>query len=68
LREFATGAEPEGLAISADGKTLYVTSEVTDMVHVVDAEGGVVTDNIVVGTRPRRLLLLTGGKELWVSN
>jgi YVTN family beta-propeller protein len=28
----------------------------------------VVTDNIVVGTRPRRVLLLPGGKELWVSN
>jgi len=38
------------------------------MVHVVDAAAGVVTDNIVVGTRPRRLLLLPDGKELWVSN
>src|SRR5260370_40840373 len=38
------------------------------MVHVVDAEAGVVTDNIVVGTRPRRILLLPNGKELWVSN
>jgi YVTN family beta-propeller protein len=38
------------------------------MVHVVDAEAGVVTDNIIVGTRPRRLLLLPGGKDLWVSN
>ena len=38
------------------------------MVHVVDAEAGVVTDNIVVGTQPRRLLLLPDGKELWVSN
>jgi YVTN family beta-propeller protein len=52
VRDIATGAEPEGIAISTDGKTLYVTSEVTDMVHVVDAEAGIVTDNVVVGTRP----------------
>jgi YVTN family beta-propeller protein len=38
------------------------------MVHVANVEAGVVTDNIVVGTRPRRLLLLPDGKELWVSN
>ena len=38
------------------------------MVHVVDTAAGVVTDNIVVGTRPRRLLLLPDGKQLWVSN
>ena len=51
-------------AVSADGRTLYVTSEVTDMVHVIDGGVGAVTDNIVVGTRPRRLLLLPDGKEL----
>ena len=38
------------------------------MVHVIDLVAGVVTDNIVVGTRPRRFLLLPNGKELWVSN
>jgi PQQ-dependent catabolism-associated beta-propeller protein len=67
VREIPTGAEPEGIAVSSDGQTIYVTSEVNDMVHVADAAAGVVTDNIVVGTRPRRLLLLPG-KELWVSN
>jgi YVTN family beta-propeller protein len=67
-RDIATGAEPEGIAVTGDGKTLYVTSEVSDMVHVVDLTAGVVTDNVVVGTRPRRFLLLPNGKELWVSN
>jgi YVTN family beta-propeller protein len=38
------------------------------MVHVVDVDTGVVTDNVVVGTRPRRILELFDGKELWVSN
>ena len=62
-----TGAEPEGVAVSEDGKIVYVTSEVSDMVHVVDAQNGAVLDNIVVGTRPRRFALTPDRKELWVS-
>ena len=31
------GEEPEGVLVSPDGKTVYVTSEVANMVHVVDA-------------------------------
>jgi YVTN family beta-propeller protein len=41
---------------------------VSDWIHVVDLEAGVVTDNIAVGTRPRRFLLMPDGKQLWVSN
>jgi YVTN family beta-propeller protein len=36
-------------------------------VHVVDAAGGYVTNDIVVGTRPRRFAATPDGKELWVS-
>ena len=35
------------VTLSADGKTLYATSEVADMVHVIDAEEGVVMENVV---------------------
>ena len=54
--------------LSEDEKTLYVTSEIADMVHVVDTELGVVVDNIIVGTRPRRFATTHDGKELWVSD
>jgi PQQ-dependent catabolism-associated beta-propeller protein len=66
-REIQTGAGPGAVAVSSDGKALYVTSEISDWVHVADVEAAVVTDNIVVGTRPKRFLLMPGGKELWVS-
>ena len=33
-----------------------------------DIDGNALADNIVVGTRPRRFLLLPNEKELWVSN
>jgi YVTN family beta-propeller protein len=36
-------------------------------VHQVDAEGGYVTQDVVVGTRPRRFAATPDGKELWVS-
>jgi YVTN family beta-propeller protein len=67
VHEVPTGAEPEGVLISEDGKTLYVTSEVSDLVHMVDAEGGHVTQDVVVGTRPRRFAATPDGKELWVT-
>jgi len=67
VQEVPTGAEPEGVFISDDGKTLYVTSEVGDLVHMVDAEGGHVVQDVVVGTRPRRFAATPDGKELWVT-
>ena len=38
-----------------------------DLVHVIKAEDGFVSDNIVTGTRPRRFAATPDGKELWVS-
>ena len=65
--EVPTGAEPEGVFISEDGKILYVTSEVGDLVHMVDAEDGHVIQDVVVATRPRRFAATPDKKELWVT-
>src|SRR5690606_3509483 len=67
IHEVPTGAEPEGVWVSPDGTEVYVTSEVADMVHKVEPDAGFVTDNIIVGTRPRRFAATSDGKELWVS-
>ena len=64
----AVGKEPEGVKVSPDGKTVYVTSEVANMVHVIDTATGKVLKNITVGKRPRRFALTPDGSELWVSN
>jgi YVTN family beta-propeller protein len=53
--------------VSADGKLVYVTSEVANVVHVIDTAARKVLKNVPVGKRPRRFLLTPGG-ELWVSN
>lgn len=62
------GEEPEGILVSPDGKTAYVTSEVANTVHVVDTASQAIKANIVVGNRPRRFALTPDQKELWVSN
>ena len=62
------GAEPEGILVSPDGKTVFVTSEIANMVHVVDTATASIRANIVVGNRPRRFVLTGGGDSLWVTN
>jgi YVTN family beta-propeller protein len=54
--------------LSPDGRTLYVTSEVASMVHVIDTATRKVTRNVPVGKRPRRFAFNADGSELWVSN
>ena len=48
---------------SIDGKTVFVTSEVADMVHVIDLASASVAKNIIVGTRPRRFIVTPDGKR-----
>lgn len=68
LTVIETGKEPEGVLANPDGKTVYVTSEVANVVHVIDLEAGEIAKNVVVGNRPRRFGLTPDGKELWVTN
>jgi YVTN family beta-propeller protein len=68
LRTVKVGGEPEGVKLSADGKTLYVTSEVASLVHVIDTATGKLLKNIKAGKRPRRMAFNAGGTELWVTN
>ncbi len=56
------------MLVTKDGKTVYITSEVSDMVHVYDAKDGKMVANILVGSRPRRFALTADNKELWVSD
>lgn len=68
MKTVEVGEEPEGILLSPDGKTVYVTSEVANTVHVVDSASGEMQANIVVGNRPRRFAMTPDQKELWVTN
>lgn len=61
-----TGLEPDGIAITDDGKQIFVASENAGIVHVFDASSYEQTAAIVTHLRPRRVALL--GDRLWVSS
>ena len=62
------GEEPEGILVNKDGSLVFVTSEVANMVHVVDTATSEIRANIVAGNRPRRFAVPAGGNNLWVTN
>ena len=62
------GEEPEGILTSRDGTLVFVTSEVANMVHVVDTATAEIRANIVAGNRPRRFAVPGEGDRLWVTN
>jgi PQQ-dependent catabolism-associated beta-propeller protein len=45
-----------------------VTSETTNMAHFIDTETYEITDNVLVGTRPRFAEFTADGEQLWVSS
>jgi len=53
LAEIEVGIEPEGVAISPNGDTVIVTSESSNMLHIIDIPSHKIRHNVLVGARPR---------------
>ena len=53
MAQIDVGVEPEGMAISHDGRLAVTTSETTNMVHWIDTTTHAVVDSTLVGQRPR---------------
>jgi PQQ-dependent catabolism-associated beta-propeller protein len=68
LGDIQVGVEPEGMAISPDGKILINTSETTNMAHFIDTSTLQVVANVLVDARPRFAAFKRDGSELWVSS
>ena len=66
VAELPTGLEPDGVAITDDGKLIFVASENAGLVHVFDGLTYQPLDLIRTNLRPRRIALLD--EELWVSS
>ena len=62
------GIEPEGVTFRNDGKVVFVTSEVTNTVFVIDPWSGDILDEVLVGNRPRRGVVTPDDREYWVTN
>ena len=61
VAEIPVGLEPEGVAISPTGKHVIVTSESTNMLHVIAVPGHNIVANILVGARPRSAVFNKAG-------
>src|SRR6476660_2729872 len=61
------GADPEQLAISADGTRLYVANEDTETLSVVDLATGSVIAAVKVGEEPEGVTIRPDGKVVYVT-
>jgi YVTN family beta-propeller protein len=59
---------PIEMALSSDGRLIYVVCEAADEVRVIDAASGKVARSIAVGRVPRGIALSPGGRTLYVTN
>ncbi len=62
------GIEPEGVTFRHDGKVVFVTSEVTNSIIIIDPWNGDILDEVLVGNRPRRGIVTPDDEEYWVTN
>jgi PQQ-dependent catabolism-associated beta-propeller protein len=68
IAEIPVGLEPEGVAISPDGSRVIVTSESTNMLHVIRVPEHDIVANILVGARPRAAMFTRDGKLAYATS
>src|SRR5437867_825461 len=68
LATLVVGIEPEGVAVSPDGRWVYVTAETSNSVSVLDTKRNAVLSNFLVDVRPRAAAWAPDGAPAYVSN
>ena len=66
LRRIKVDPKPHGLAISADGSTVYLASDKTGNFQVLDARSGRITGQIPIGNDPNQMTLTRDGRFAYV--
>jgi YVTN family beta-propeller protein len=64
LKRIKTGAVPKGLALSSDGKFLYVAEQLEDRIAVINTESLETTGTIYLGG-PRKITVARQGRRLF---
>jgi PQQ-dependent catabolism-associated beta-propeller protein len=68
LAQIDVGVEPEGMAVSPDGRWAVNTSETTNMLHWIDTTSHELVDNTLVDQRPRHVEFSHDSSLLWASS
>jgi YVTN family beta-propeller protein len=63
-----SGATLTGVAVTPDGKYVYVSNQVSNSVAVIDTVSNTIVKTILVGTSPAGVAVTPDGKYLYVSN
>ena len=63
LKRIPTGANPKGMALSPDGKKLYVAEQLEDRIAIISTESFETIGNILLGG-PRRITVAREGRRL----
>ena len=66
IRRIKVDPKPHGLAISADGSTVYLASDKTGNFQVVDARSGRITGQVHLGNDPNQMTLSKDGRFAYV--
>jgi YVTN family beta-propeller protein len=64
LQRIQTGVDPKGMALSPDGKLLYVAEQLEDRIAVINTESMETTNTIDLGG-PRRITVARRGRRLF---
>ena len=66
LRRIKVDPKPHGLAVSADGSTVYLASDKTGNFQVIDTRSGRITGQIPIGNDPNQMTLTRDGRFAYV--
>ena len=67
IAQFPAGTDPECVAVSPDGRRLYLSNEDAGTASVLDAKSGAVLATMVVGTEPEGVTASPDGKWVYVT-
>ena len=68
VKTLPSGPDPEQVAISPDGKEVYVANEDIGQLSVIDTTDGHLIQSFKIGDEPEGVTVEPGGKRVWVTS
>src|SRR5947207_52255 len=68
VKVLPSGPDPEQVAVSPDGKEIYVANEDAAQITVIDASDGHLIQSFKIGDEPEGVTVEPGGRRVWVTS